>query len=249
MRIEVKMNNKFPPLKDMSLSGKILKRIFTNLKKMIVPGITTASIDICVSETLCQFGATSPFLGYDGFPAACCVSINDEVVHCVPGPRVLCEGDIVSVDVGAELNGAITDACRTYVMGRVPRHIGRLVRVTRNAMLAGISEARAGNHIGDISNAIQRVVEFGGYNVSREYVGHGVGAELHMKPWIPNYGKKETGDSIEPGMCLAIEPIVFDGSWKTKVRSDGGVITVDGNFSAHFENTVYIGENETLVLT
>jgi methionyl aminopeptidase len=244
------MKVRFPPLEDMVVSGRILKKVLLYLKKAIRPGITTQSLDILAAETIKSFGAIPAFLGYHNFPAVCCISVNDEVVHAIPNSRVLCDGDIVSVDCGVSKNGAITDSCRTFYVGtRVSKQTKRLVRAAKVALAAGIKESVVGNRIGDISFAIQKSAELSNFNVCREFVGHTIGYKLHEEPYIPNYGRKSSGNIIEMGMFLAIEPILFDGPWKVKERSDGSYISYSGNLSAHFEDTIYISENGPIVLT
>jgi len=190
------------------------------------------------------------FLGYRGFPAAVCVSVNEEIVHGIPGRRVLEEGDIVSIDLGLIYKGYQADAAVTVGVGRVSPEAERLIRTTEEALMAGIRAARAGARLGDVSWAIQSYAENRGYSVVREYVGHGIGREMHEEPPVPNYGRPGTGLVLRKGMVLAIEPMLVIGDWRTRVLDDGWtVVTADGTLAAHAEHTVAITNGEAEILT
>ena len=217
---------------------------------MIRPGVTTHEIDTAVRRFIESHGAKPSFLGYGGFPGSACISVNDEVIHGIPGPRKLNEGDIVSVDVGAFLNGFHGDCAATFPCGQVSELALRLIEVTRQSFWEGIKLARKGNRISDVSHAVQQYVEANGFSVVREYVGHGVGAKLHEAPEVPNYGPAGHGPRLLPGMTLAVEPMVNAGDKAIRVLKDGWTVkTADGALSAHYENTILITEGEAEVLT
>jgi methionyl aminopeptidase len=220
------------------------------LARQVRPGITTLELDRLAESTIRAQGATPSFKGYRGFPASVCVSVNEEVVHGIPGKRVLHEGEIVSLDVGAIFEGMQGDAALTVPVGQVSARMHTLMRVTRMALAAGIQEARVGNRLGDISAAIQKVAEGAGFSVVREYGGHGVGRSMHEDPHIPNWGQAGAGILLRAGMTLALEPMVNAGKYQVRVKSDNWtVVTVDGQPSAHFEHTVAITEGEPEILT
>ena len=228
------------------------------IEEAIRPGITTADIDEIAEKTMKKYGAISAEKGYDPgikgvppYPASTCISINDEVIHGVPSPkRVIKEGDIVSVDLVALKNGYNGDAARTYMVGKVSKEAERLIKVTKQAFFEGIKYATKGNRIGDISHAIGEYVKSQGYSVVREFQGHGIGKDMHEDPGIPNYGKAGKGIRLEPGMTLAIEPMVIQGKPDIWELEDGWtIVTQDGSLSAHYENTILITEKEPEVLT
>ena len=229
--------------------GKILAAILDKLRAEVRPGIKTGQLDIIVAEESGKRGVIPSFKNYRGFPATLCVSVNDEIVHGIPGEQILQEGDIVSLDVGAKLNGFHTDAAITIGVGQISKEAEELIAVTEGSLKSGIAQAVNGAHIGDISFAIQHYVESKGFSVVREYTGHGVGRDLHEEPQIPNFvvGK---GPLLRKGMALAIEPMVNVGDWHTKLAANQWtVLTADGSLSAHFEHTIVITDNgaETLV--
>jgi len=229
--------------------GKILAAILDKLRAETRPGIKTGQLDIIMAEESEKKGVIPSFKNYRGFPANLCVSINDEIVHGIPGERILQEGDIVSLDVGAKLNGFHTDAAITIGVGQISKEAEELIAITEGSLKSGIAQAVSGAQIGDISFAIQHYVESKGFSVVREYTGHGVGRDLHEEPQIPNFvvGK---GPLLRKGMALAIEPMVNVGDWHTKLAANQWtVLTADGNLSAHFEHTIVITDNgaETLV--
>ena len=229
--------------------GKILAAILDKLITEIRPGIKTGQLDIIMAEESGKRGVIPSFKNYRGFPANLCVSVNDEIVHGIPGERILQEGDIVSLDVGAKLNGFHTDAAITIGVGQISKEAEELIAITEGSLKSGIAQAVSGAQIGDISFAIQHYVESKGFSVVREYTGHGVGRDLHEEPQIPNFvvGK---GPLLRKGMAPAIEPMVNVGDWRTKLAANQWtVLTADGSLSAHFEHTIVITDNgaETLV--
>ena len=229
--------------------GKILAAILDKLRMEMRPGIKTSQLDVIMAEESEKRGVIPSFKNYRGFPANLCVSVNDEIVHGIPGERILQEGDIVSLDVGAKLNGFHTDAAITIGVGQISKEAEELIAITEGSLKSGIAQAVSGAQIGDISFAIQHYVESKGFSVVREYTGHGVGRDLHEEPQIPNFvvGK---GPLLRKGMALAIEPMVNVGDWRTKLAANQWtVLTADGSLSAHFEHTIVITDNgaETLV--
>jgi methionyl aminopeptidase len=228
--------------------GRILAIILDRLRAEVRPGIKTGQLDMIMAEESKKHGVIPSFLNYRGFPANLCVSVNDEIVHGIPGDRVLQEGDIVSLDVGAKLDGLHTDAAITVGVGRISREAENLIAVTEGSLKAGIAQAINGSWIGDISSAIQHYVESRGFSVVREYTGHGVGRGLHEDPNVPNF---VAGKSLRlrKGMTLAVEPMVNAGDWRTKVAGNQWtVITADGSLSAHFEHTIAITDGEAEIL-
>jgi methionyl aminopeptidase len=228
--------------------GKVLEAILDKLRAEIRPGIKTARLDMIMAEETEKREVIPSFRNYRGFPANLCVSVNDEIVHGIPGERILQEGDIVSLDAGVKLNGFHTDAAITLGVGRISKEAQDLIAVTEDSLKSGIAQAISGVSVGDISHAIQHCVEAKGFSVVREYTGHGVGRDLHEEPPIPNFvvGK---GPVLRKGMTLAIEPMVNAGDWHTKLAANQWtVLTADGSFSAHFEHTIAITYNEAEVL-
>jgi len=228
--------------------GKILAAVLDKLRAEVIPGIKTGQLDIMMAEESRKRGVIPSFKNYRGFPANLCVSVNDEIVHGIPGERILQEGDIVSLDVGAKLNGFHTDAAVTIGVGRISKEAEDLIAVTEGSLKSGIAQAISGAWVEDISAAIQHYVESKGFSVVREYTGHGVGRDLHEEPQIPNFviGK---GLLLRKGMTLAIEPMVNAGDWHTKLAANQWtVLTADGSLSAHFEHTIAITDNEAEVL-
>ncbi len=231
-------------------SCRIVVEAFKKAEAMIAPGVRTIDIDREVEAFIRSKGARPAFKGYDGFPKSCCISVNEEVVHGIPGDRVLHEGDIVSVDIGVECEGFFGDSAATYAVGEVSREKRRLMEVTRRALEEGVRMAVSGNRLSDISHAIQTVVEDAGFSVVRDLVGHGIGRELHEPPQIPNYGAPNSGPRLRPGMVLAIEPMVNMGTYKVKTKRDKWtVVTKDGLPSAHYEHTVVVTEDGPDILT
>ena len=234
----------------MRQAGRIVAVILKKIVEQIRPGMETKELDTIAEKELKNHGAKSSFKGYRGFPANLCVSINDEIVHGIPGNRVLREGDIVSLDFGAICNGFQGDAALTVGVGRISRKAEALIETTNGALKASIGAARAGATLGDISYAIQDYAESRGYSVVREYTGHGIGRDMHEEPQIPNFGLPDSGLELKKGMTLALEPMVNAGDWRTRVGDDQWtVFTADGSLSAHCEHTIAITDGEPEVLT
>jgi len=234
----------------MRQAGRIVAETLAVLQERIKPGIITAELDALAYKVITKHNAVPSFKGYRGFPASLCVSVNEEVVHGIPGKRVLREGDIVSLDLGAIYHGYHGDAAITLGVGRVSEEAARLIEVTAGALQAAIAQARAGHCLGDISWAIQQYTESRGFSVVRQYVGHGIGREMHEDPQVPNFGQPGRGVKLRPGMTLALEPMVNRGDWRTKVLPDNWtVVTEDGGLSAHFEHTVAITAGDPEILT
>ena len=230
--------------------NRILARLFEHLAPLIQPGITTAELDKEAELFIRSHNAAPAFKGYRGYPASLCTSVNEEVIHGIPSTRRLVSGDIISIDVGALHDGFYSDSARTFAVGGVSKKALHLMEVTEKALHEGIGRASAGNHLHDISAAIQKVVESAGFHVVREFVGHGIGRILHEDPQLPNYGKKGTGPLLQEGMTLAIEPMVNEGTWKVSILGDGWTaVTADGSLSAHFEHSVAITANGPLILS
>jgi methionyl aminopeptidase len=231
-------------------AGRVVAAVLEEVGKKVRPGITTAELDdIAVSEVK-KRGAEASFKGYRGFPASICTSVNEEVVHGIPGSRVLQEGEIISLDFGALLNGFHGDAAVTVGVGKISTEAQKIIDATRGALQAGIAAARIGARLGDVSAAIQSYAEARGFSVVREYVGHGIGRELHEDPQVPNFGVTGEGPVLQKGMTMALEPMLNAGGWRTSVAEDKWtVVTADGRLSAHFEHTIVIDENGTGILT
>ncbi len=234
----------------MRRSGKITAAARALAGEMVKPGVTTQEINDAVERFIRQQGAVPSFLHYNGYPASACISVNDEIIHGIPGKRVLQEGDIVSVDVGAYIGGFHGDCAATFPCGRISPEAQRLIDVTRQSFFEGIRFAREGQRLQDVSAAVQAHVEQNGFSVVREYVGHGVGAKMHESPEIPNYGRPGHGPRLLRGMTLAIEPMVNAGSAAITQLSDGWTVkTADGKWAAHYENTILITDGAPEILT
>ncbi len=231
-------------------AGRIVALALQELAALVRPGVTTGELNRFAEEFLRRAGARPAFLGYHGFPASICASVNDEVVHGIPGLRMLEEGDIISIDIGAVYQGYYSDAAATFPVGKISPEAARLLEVTREALYRGIAQAVPGNRVGDISAAIQQHVEAHGFSVVRDLAGHGIGRNMHEDPQVPNFGKPGHGPRLQPGLVLAIEPMVNAGSHEVVLRPDGWtVVTKDGSLSAHFEHTVLVTSGEPEVLT
>ncbi|MBD9184190.1 MAG: type I methionyl aminopeptidase [Clostridiales bacterium] len=218
--------------------------------EMVRPGVSTKAIDRAVHEFIVSQGAKPSFLHYNGYPASVCVSVNDVVIHGIPGGYILKEGDIVSVDVGAFYEGFNGDCAATYACGAISTEAQRLIDVTRQSFFEGIAQARKGNRVQDISHAVQTYVESNGFAVVRSFVGHGVGRKMHEEPEVPNFGDPGRGPRLLPGMTIAVEPMVCAGTYDVRVLKDGWTtVTADGKLSAHYENTVLITDGEPEILT
>ncbi len=233
----------------MDEANRIIISILREMKKIIVPGITTLELDEYAERRIREMGAEPAFKGYKGYPFTICASVNEAVVHGLPSDRPLKEGDIVGIDLGAYYKGFYSDAAYTFPVGKVGRRARRLMKVTYDALRRAISKARPGARLSDISHTIQRHVEKHGYSVVRHFVGHGIGRKLHEEPQIPNYGPPGRGPVLRPGMVLAIEPMVNEGTWDVEVLSDGWTaVTRDRKLSAHFEYSVAITEKGPRIL-
>ncbi len=232
-------------------AGKVCGQILRDLKDIIKPGISTLEIDRFVEKTVREHGMTAAEKGYCGYPASVCVSVNDEVVHGIPSKkRHLKEGDIVSCDLVVEYKGYMADAARTYPVGEVSPEAAHLIETAEKAFWNGIAYAKPGYRLQDISHAIQETVEGEGYGVIRDFVGHGIGSEMHEDPQIPNVGKAGKGPRLQPGMTLAVEPMITQGDWEIDVlEDDWTAVTLDGGLAAHYENTIVITAGEPELLT
>jgi methionyl aminopeptidase len=237
-------------VREMSGPAEIVAGAHRKAREIVAPGITTREIDRAVEAYIRERGGSPAFKGYRGFPASVCASVNDEVVHGIPGDRILREGDIVGVDIGVKSGGFYSDAAQTLGVGRISPEAERLLEVTRSALYAGIAEVRPGRQVGDVSWAIQNLVERAGFSVVRSLVGHGIGRSMHEEPQVPNFGKPGQGPQLRPGMALAIEPMVNAGGYEVDVLDDAWtVVTADGSLSAHFEHTVVVTEDGAVILT
>ena len=231
-------------------SGKILAKIMRQAEGFIRPGVSTAQIDSFTEELVLKEKAIPAFKGYKGFPATVCTSINEEIVHGIPGERKLKEGDIIGLDLGINYEGYFSDVAITLAIGEVDSRVKKLIDVTKKALFVGIRQARAQNHLSDISYSIQNYVEKNGFSVVRQFVGHGIGYNLHEEPEVPNFGRPGEGPLLESGMVLAIEPMVNMGTWESEILGNGWTaVTKDRLPSAHFEHTVAITENGPEILT
>lgn len=231
-------------------ANQIVGETHALLAEVIKPGITTAEIDRVAEEHIRKRGAVPSFKGYQGFPAAVCVAINDQVVHGIPGVQRLEDGDIIGLDIGAYKNGYHGDAARTLAVGTVSPLAAKLIQVTKECLDKGIAQAKAGNRLTDISYAVQVHAESHGFSVVRDFVGHGIGRQMHEAPQVPNYGQPGRGPRLKAGMTLAIEPMINAGGYPVKVLADRWtVVTADGSLSAHFEDTIAITDEEPLILS
>lgn len=237
-------------IEKMRAAGRIVAAVLKELEAMVCPGITTKELDRAAERLIRDAGAIPTFKGYRGFPASICTSVNEEVVHGIPGNRKLKEGDIIGIDCGATYQGYVGDAAVTVPVGRVSPELQRLIEAARAALYAAIEKCRVGNRLGDVSHAVQSYVEPLGYSVVRSYCGHGIGRQMHEDPQVPNYGKPGTGPRLREGLVIAIEPMINMGNYDVEVLSDGWtVVTVDRLPSAHFEHTVAITEDGPQILT
>ena len=237
-------------IEKMRASGQLVGRVLRELRRMAAPGVTTIEINDAADQMIRDAGAYPTFKGYNGFPYSICASVNEQVVHGFPSKYELKEGDIFSIDVGATLDGFVGDTATTVPVGRVGDDLLKLIRITEESLQLAIEHCRVGNHIGDIGYVVQQHAESHGYSVVREYVGHGIGRQMHEDPQIPNYGFRGKGPKIKPGYVFAVEPMINLGTHLTKVLKDGWtVVTLDGQPSAHSEHTIAITEDGPEVLT
>jgi len=253
MALERDINIKSPAeIVLMREAGRVNALALAAVRELLHPGVTTADLNAAAEEILRKYGAYSPFKNYGQppFPGSICTSLNEELVHGIPGKRKLKEGDIISIDCGAVVDDYVGDAAFTAGIGQVSPTAGKLIEVTRQALFIGISLMRAGNKTGDVSAAIQQFVEAQGYQVVREYTGHGVGRKMHEGPQVPNYGTPGSGITLRPGMTIALEPMVLVGTYRTRVQSNQWtVVSADGSLTAHYEHSVAVTEGEPLILT
>ncbi|MBA1336384.1 MAG: Methionine aminopeptidase [Firmicutes bacterium] len=234
----------------MKTAGRIVAETLEKLKEVIKPGITTKELDQMAEEFIVKSGAVPAFKGYRGFPASICTSINNQVVHGIPGLNRLENGDIVSIDIGTIYNGYYGDAAVTFGVGKISKDAEKLIDITKESLFKGIEKAVEGNRLSDISHAVQKFVEENGFSVVRDYVGHGIGQNMHEDPQVPNFGLPGKGPRLKEGMVLAIEPMVNQGSYHVRTLMDNWtVVTADGSLSAHYEHTVAITGEGPLILT
>lgn len=234
----------------MRRAGRIVAEVLALVESELKPGVSTAHLDRIAETYIRNAGAVPSFKGYHGYPASLCISINDEVVHGIPGDRTIRDGQIVSVDAGAIYEGWHGDGARTFVVGAARPEAERLVETCRAAMMAGIAAAQPGNRIGDIAAAVEDVAASAGYGIVRQYVGHGIGTAMHEEPQVPNFRSPSKGMQLVPGICLAIEPMLTLGSHEVETRPDGWtVVTRDGSLAAHFEHTIAITDSGPQILT
>ena len=235
----------------MKEAGRLSAQVLREVGALVRPGVSTLELDAFVEEFIRAHGGIPAFKGYGGFPGSICASINEQIVHGIPSAKVILkEGDIISIDTGATVDGWVGDNAWTYPVGKISPDKQRLLDVTEKCMWAGLDAARPGNRLGDIGYAVQSIAEEAGYGVVREYVGHGIGRDMHEEPNVPNFGRRHTGVLLEPGMVLAIEPMVNMGTRKTLPMADGWLVcTRDRKPSAHFEKTVAITEDGPVILT
>lgn len=231
-------------------AGRIVAETLELLARLVAPGISTLELDQAAEEYIRSRGAVPAFKGYSGFPASICASVNEEVVHGIPGPRKLLAGDIISIDTGAVKNGYVGDAARTFPVGQVSPEKLLLLKITEGSLLAGIQQAVIGNRLSDISHAVQTYVERHGFSVVRDYVGHGIGRQMHEEPQIPNFGRAGHGPRLAKGMTLAVEPMVNMGTYEVRTLLDNWtVVTLDGQCSAHFEHTIAVTPKGPEIMT
>lgn len=234
----------------MRTASRAVANVLTALREAAGPGVSMKDLDDLAAGIIRDRGCTPSFLGYHGYPATICTSPNNVIVHGIPDGYQLKDGDILSVDVGAIYEGYHGDAARTFAIGDVAEDVAKLIRVTEESMVAGIAQVKAGARIGDIGVAVQEVAEAAGFSVVREYVGHGIGEQMHEEPQIPNYGQAGKGMKLKKGMAICIEPMVNMGDWRTELQDDGWTVTTaDGSLSAHFENTIAITSDGVEVMT
>lgn len=234
----------------MEVANQIVAEILGEIKKRVGPGVETRELDELAEEMCRDRGVEPAFKGYRGYPRSICISVNEEIVHGIPGPRRLKAGDVVSLDFGVKYRGYYGDAALTVAVGPVSFRARELLDITEKSLYAGIEQARVGKHLSDISHAVQTMVEGAGFGVIREFVGHGIGRSLHEDPQIPNFGPPGRGPLLQAGMTLAIEPMTTMGTWQVKILKDGWTaVTQDGSYSAHFEHTVAVTENGPLILS
>ncbi len=234
----------------MRRSGKITSKVLTDLMQAVRPGVTTRYLDEMAEKGIRELGGIPTFKGYHDYPASICASVNDEVVHGIPGDYVLREGDLLSIDIGTTFEGYVSDSAVTVPVGNISANARRLLEVTQESLMFGIAQMQKGNHLGDIGAAVQKHAEAAGYGVVRELVGHGVGTAMHEEPQVPNYGKPGAGMILRPGLVIAIEPMITEGDYRVEILKDGWtVVTADGKLAAHFEHTIAVTDDGPKILT
>jgi methionyl aminopeptidase len=234
----------------MRRSGKITSKTLSMLIKTVRAGMTTAEVDRLAEQSIRSLGGVPTFVGYHGYKHTICASVNDEVVHGIPGARVLNDGDLLSIDIGTTLEGYVSDSAVTIPIGNVSQEASRLMRVTQECLMLGIAQMQKGNRLSDIGAAIQRYAEQHGFGVVRDLVGHGIGTKMHEEPQVPNYGPPGQGPVLRPGLCLAIEPMITQGTFNVETLEDGWtVVTEDGKLAAHFEHTIAVTDEGPRILT
>ena len=235
----------------MKKAGEVVAKVFVECSKMLKPGVSTYDINAKAEEIIFGSGCTAPCKGYYDYPAAICVSVNDTLIHGIPSKKIIIhEGDIVSLDVVANYQGYCADACRTYAVGTITERAQRLMDVTKEAFWKAASLVKPGVHLGDIQSAVQQEVESHGYNVARDFTGHGIGKSMHEDPSVPNFGKAGNGPILEKGMALAIEPMILEGKKDTRILGDGWTVkSKDGKLTCHYENTIVVTENGREIIT
>lgn len=237
-------------IETMRRSGTITAHVLGNLMRAVKPGKTTQELDELAEKQIREMGGTPTFKGYNGFPASICTSVNDEVVHAIPGKYVLADGDLLSIDIGTTFEGYVSDSAVTVSVGELSQVAQRLLRVTQECLMLAIARMRPGAHLGDIGAAVQGHAEKSGYGVVRELVGHGIGTRMHEEPQVPNFGTMGTGMELRPGLVLAVEPMITQGDYAVQTLKDGWtVVTADGKLAAHFEHTIAITEAGPKILT
>ena len=234
----------------MRISGKITAKTLSMLMKTVKAGMTTAEVDKLAEDSIRSMGGVPTFIGYSGYAHTICASVNEEVVHGIPGPRVLADGDLLSIDIGTTLEGYVSDSAVTVPIGNVSAAAERLMKVTQECLMLGIAQMQTGNRLGDIGSAVQKHAESHGYGVVRQLVGHGIGTKMHEDPQVPNYGTPGQGTLLRPGLVLAIEPMITEGTYEVETLDDGWtVITEDGKLAAHFEHTIAVTTEGPRILT
>ena len=240
----------FHEIDKMRAAGRIVAETFEVLRPNILSGVTTEELDKIAAEHIKKSGAGCSFYNYSGYPGHICISVNDEVIHGIPGKRILKDGDIVSIDIGASIEGYHGDAARTFAVGEISAEAKKLIEVTEKSFYAGIEFAKPGFRLGDVSSNIQNTIEKNGFSVVRDYIGHGIGSALHEDPEVPNFGTQGRGPRLVSGMTIAVEPMVNIGTYKVRTLSDDWtVVTADGSLSAHYENTILITNGDAEILT
>jgi len=237
-------------IKGIKDASKILSETFEHIKEIIKKGITTKELDIKIEQFIRNHNAVPAFKGYQGFPASSCISVNEVVIHGIPGNKIIEEGDLVGIDIGVQYKGFFSDAAYTFGIGKLTEEKNKLTKITQKALLKAIKEIKSNNRIGNISHIVQETAENAGFNVVRDFVGHGVGKKLHEDPPIPNFGKPDVGPRLKDGMIIAVEPMINAGSHEVKILQDGWtVVTRDGKPSAHFEHTILVSGKNPEILT